>query len=100
MFGGPARRKLLELSRGFSFFRRFSSQLLACLSFTIERLGNRCRAARAAEKQDLNFELSSVIGDSQHVSDPHLSRCFDRLTTKHDPSQLAGASGQGARLKE
>src|SRR5262245_28326841 len=96
----PAGRRGTEIPQRFSLFYQPQPQLAACICFTIERSGNRCRAAHGAEQQDLYLKVRAVGPDLEQVVNVDLTGRLGRLPVGANPSQLTRSRSQGTRLKE
>jgi len=96
----PAGGELLELPHGFVLGRGFEAQLFAGFGLAIESLRDGCRPAHFAQKQNLDFELSTGTGDIQHVPDSNFARSFGWLAIPADAAEIAGLRGQSPRLEE
>jgi hypothetical protein len=92
--------QLLELPHGFVLGCDFQAQLFARLSFAVESLRDRSRAAYFAEQQDFYFKLAARAGDAQHVSDVHFACRLSDLSFRLDPAELASFRRERTRLEE
>jgi hypothetical protein len=78
-FGGAAGGENFELAGGFTFGGDFFAQDAAGIGFAVESLGDGSWPSGVAEEKDFDFEIATVVGDAEHVSDADLARWFGGL---------------------
>ena len=89
-----------EVSESFAFGGGFQACLAAGVGLFVEGLGDRCRPAYLAKLENLDLEFPALVGHSKHIPDVDLAGGLYRLIVGLDPSEIARASSQGARLEE
>ena len=78
-FGWPGGRQDFPLARGAPFGCGFRPRFFTGICFAVEFLRFDSRAADITQVEDLDFEISPVIGNAEHVPDAHLTGCFSRI---------------------
>lgn len=78
-FGGASGGENFELAGGFAFGGDFFAQSAAGIGFSVESLRDGSRAAYVAEEKNFYFEIATIVGDAEHVSDTDFAGGFGGL---------------------
>jgi len=89
-----------EVHQRFSLLGRLATGFFTFLGLSIEGLRYRGGAPNVAESQHFDLEIVTFGAHLQKFSDLDLSRWLDGLVMGGDSAEFAGATCQGARLKE
>ena len=84
----------------FSFFRQFQPQFPARLRLAIERLRDRCRAAKLAEKENFNLKHAAVVPYLQQVADSNLAGSLGLLSVGFNSAEFTCPCRERTGLEE
>jgi len=99
-FGGPALGRRVNTLPRPALLDHLHAQFPAGLSFAVEGLSHRGRAAHLAEQQDFHLKIAALSLDLQEVADADVACRLHRLLVGFNPAKFAGARRQAARLEK
>lgn len=89
-----------ECGHGLALGGGFLAGFAAGLGFAVKRLRHRGGAAHIAEREHLDLEDSTIVGDGEHVAFAYLTCGLGILPVELNASQVAGARGERTGLEE
>jgi hypothetical protein len=99
-FGRASCGQLFELAHSFALGCNFLAEFAAGVGLAVEGLGDGSGAAHFAEEENFDFEVTALVGDTQHVADADFARGFGSLAVGFDPAEFTGMCGKRACLEK